>query len=443
MSFTINEIIEATHATVILANEDEDNLTVSTDTRTIGRDMLYLPLKGENFNGFDFIQNALDAGAAGYFTENPNDVNLDADIILLVKNTKTAYLELAEYYRKKVNPITVLITGSSGKTTVKEMMASVFEVKYKTHKTKLNHNNEIGLCQTLLSMPEDTKALIAEGGMRGLGEIELISKYTKPDRAVITNVGTAHIGRLGSVENIAKAKCEIVKFLNDRGVLIAPDNDLIKQFNTFKGKNIYIDFNNISIEKTEENGSEFVYKDHRYFISQEGEHNVQNAALVIETALSAGMTEDEIAEGLKNFKSIDKRWETEKIGSFEIINDCYNSNPDSVKAAIKTFLNGKNGKKIVVLGDMGELGDDAVKYHIETGKYLEQFDFDCLLTFGELSENMNPQNKLVKHFDDKQKLAEYIVQNYRDGAKILFKASRSMKFEEIIEEMKKYADIVK
>ncbi|MBQ2645645.1 UDP-N-acetylmuramoyl-tripeptide--D-alanyl-D-alanine ligase [bacterium] len=435
MQFTLEELIEATNAKVILANEDEDNLTVSTDTRTIGKNMIYLPLKGEKFNGFDFIQEALDAGAAGYFTENADDINLKSDIILLVENTKTAYLQIAEYYRKKINPITILITGSSGKTTVKEMMASVIGVKHKIHKTKLNHNNEIGLCQTLLSMPENTEVLIAEGGMRGLGEIELISKYTKPDRAIITNVGTAHIGRLGSVENIAKAKCEIVKFLDKQGILIAPNDSLIKEFNSFKGQNNYVNFDNINIVNASDKGSEFIYKNNIYAIPNEGEHNIQNACLVIETALSIGMTPQEIAEGLKNFKPIDKRWELQKIGNFEIINDCYNSNPDSVKAAIKSFLTLYEGKKIIILGDMGELGENSIKYHIETGNFLNQFDFECLLTLGELSNNIKPKDKKVIHFKSKKEIAEYIIKKYSNGAKILIKASRSMKFEEIIQEI--------
>lgn len=436
MRLTIDEIIEATNAQPIMASEDEEDFAISTDTRTIGQGMLYLPLKGEKFNGFDFIDKALEAGASGYFTENADDVNLNADVILLVKNTKTAYLQIAEYYKKKVNPKTILITGSSGKTTVKEMMSAVTSVKFKTHKTKLNHNNEIGLCQTLISMPEDTQVLVAEGGMRGLGEIELISKHTKPDRAIITNVGTAHIGRLGSVENIAKAKCEIVKYLKKDGALIAPENKLIRQFNDFSGKSVYVDFKNIKILDANENGSKFMYGGVEYFLPQEGEHNVQNACLVIETALSLGMTPDEIAEGLKNFKSIDNRWQIEEVGNFKIINDCYNSNPESVKAAIKTFLSLYEGKKILVLGDMGELGESAVKYHVETGEYLNNFDFDCLLTCGELSKNINPQKGNTVHFEDKKSLAKYMADNFKEPTSVLLKASRSMKFEEIIEEIK-------
>ena len=436
MRLTIDEIIEATNAQPIMASEDEEDFAISTDTRTIGQGMLYLPLKGEKFNGFDFIDKALEAGASGYFTENVDDVNLNADVILLVENTKTAYLQIAEYYKKKVNPKTILITGSSGKTTVKEMMSAVVSVKFKTHKTKLNHNNEIGLCQTLTSMPDDTQVLVAEGGMRGLGEIELISKHTKPDRAIITNVGTAHIGRLGSVENIAKAKCEIVKYLKKDGALIAPENKLIRQFNDFSGKSVYVDFKNIKILDANENGSKFMYGGAEYFLPQEGEHNVQNACLVIETALSLGMTPDEIAEGLKNFKSIDNRWQIEEVGNFKIINDCYNSNPESVKAAIKTFLSLYEGKKILVLGDMGELGENAVKYHVETGEYLNSFDFDGLLTCGELSKNINPQKGNTVHFEDKKSLAKYMADNFKEPTSVLLKASRSMKFEEIIEEIK-------
>lgn len=437
MRFTIEELIEATGANLIVASDGEDDFEISTDTRTIGSGMLYLPLKGENFNGFDFIQNALDAGASGCFIEDLKDVNPDADFILQVKNTKEAYLKIAEFYRDKVNPKVIMITGSSGKTTVKEMMSAVMSVKFKTHKTKLNHNNEIGLCQTFLSMSDDTEVLIAEGGMRGLGEIELLSKHTKPDRAVITNVGTAHIGRLGSVENIAKAKCEIVKYLKKDGLFVAPENPLIRQFNTFAGKSCYVDFSTIEIKKADTTGSEFVYGGNEYFLPQEGEHNVQNACLVIETALSLGMTPDENAEGLKNFKSIDKRWELQKIGNINIINDCYNANPDSVKAAIKTFLGLYEGKKILVLGDMGELGEDEVKYHVEIGEFLNNFDFDGLLTCGNLAFNINPNKRGCVHFQDKKSIAQYIYRKFKDGAYVLLKASRSMKFEEIIEEIKK------
>ena len=435
MGFTLQELIKATGAKIIAASEDVDLFTVSTDTRQIGTEMIYLPLKGENFNGFDFIQDALDKGAEGYFTDDINNIYPDADIILYVPDTKQAYLEIAGYYRNKISPKVIMITGSSGKTTVKEMMASVCEQKFITHKTKLNHNNEIGLCQTLLSMPENTEVLVAEGGMRGLGEIELLSKHTKPDIAVITNVGTAHIGRLGSVDNIAKAKCEIVKYLNKEGILIAPDSDLIKKYNDFSGKTEYINFSDIKIEKITPEKTDFVYKNENYIIPQSGEHNAQNASLVIEAAKNLGMTKDEIQKGLLNYKSVGNRWQSVQIGKFNIINDCYNANPESVKAAVKTFAEMTKSPKIIVLGDMGELGNNEIFYHEKIGQYLNGLNFDYLVTFGTLAANIRTTNIPCKNFNDKKELSKFIKENFENGANLLLKASRSMKFEEIMKEL--------
>lgn len=435
MGFTLQELINATNAKAIAASDDIDLLTVSTDTRQIGIDMIYLPLKGETFNGADFIQDALNKGAEGYFTDDINNIYPDADIILFVPDTKKAYLQIAEYYKNKISPKVIMITGSSGKTTVKEMMASVCEQKFITHKTKLNHNNEIGLCQTFLSMPENTEVLIAEGGMRGLGEIELLSKYTKPDIAIITNVGTAHIGRLGSVENIAKAKCEIVKYLNKDGILIAPNSDLIRQFNDFSGRTEYVDFSDIKITKITNENTEFLYKNECFEIPQSGEHNAQNASLVIEAAYELKMSKDEIQKGLSNYKSVGNRWQSVEIGNFNIINDCYNANPDSVKAAIKTFVEITNPPKVIILGDMGELGDKEVLYHKQIGEYLDNYTFDYLITFGNLASHICTEKVPYKNFNNKKELAKFLNKNFSNGTNVLLKASRSMKFEEILKEL--------
>ncbi len=435
MGFTLKELIDATGAKVIAATDDVGLLEVSTDTRQIGTDMIYLPLKGETFDGADFIQAALDKGAEGYFTDDINNIYPDAEIILCVPDTKTAYLQIAEYYRNKISPKVIMITGSSGKTTVKEMMASVCEAKFVTHKTKLNHNNEIGLCQTFLSMPENTEVLVAEGGMRGLGEIELLSKYTKPDIAIITNVGTAHIGRLGSAENIAKAKCEIVKYLNKDGVLIAPNSDLIKKFNDFSGRTEYVDFSEIKITNQSDENTEFVFKGEEYSIPQSGEHNVQNASLVIEAAYELKMTKDEIQRGLTEYKSVGNRWQSIKIGKFRIINDCYNANPDSVRAAVKTFAETASSPKVIVLGNMGELGDNEVLYHRQIGEFIDNYKIDYLLTLGDLASNIRTENIPCKNFRDKKELAEFLKEIFADGADVLLKASRSMKFEEILKEL--------
>ena len=217
----IKELIEATNAKVIKPIDENSDVNISTDTRTIKNGDFYIPLKGASFDGEKFIQQALDKGAVGAFCTQEGG-NLQVD------NTLTAYLQLANYRRRKMNFEVVAITGSSGKTTTKELVASVLSEKFKTFKTPLNHNNEIGFCQTIFEAPDDTEVLVLEMGMRGLGEIELLSKYSEPDITIISNVGTAHIGRLGSRENIAKAKCEIVKF--QRGnIFIAHDDELIKK----------------------------------------------------------------------------------------------------------------------------------------------------------------------------------------------------------------------
>lgn len=439
MKLDFGEILKATNAEVI-KNENSNNLfEFSTDTRTIKAGEIYIPLKGESFDGSNFIEKAIDSGAKGYFTSDKTKIYNKAAFILYVEDTKEAYLQLANFYKNKIKPYTIAITGSSGKTTVKEMMYSVFKNAGNTVKSVLNHNNEIGLCQTLSSLENDTKYLIVEMGMRGLGEIELLSKYAQPDIAVIVNVGSAHIGRLGSLLNIAKAKFEITKYLNPKGILISHKNELIEQINDKTHQTVYfsLEDKNLEIKEMTSKSCRFEYKNQEYKLNVGGEHNIQNALSVIEAGLFAGLTSDIIAKGLEEFAPIEKRWDIKEVKGFKIINDSYNSNPESVKAALKTFLLYTEAPKSVVLGDMGELGLNEEEYHSETGKFLEQFECDYVLTIGELAKHINPINKKTFHFDNKKDLVDFIKKNLPKGSNILLKASRFMKFEEIIEELDK------
>lgn len=438
MNLTVEEIIRATGAKVFGDVDTSLTLGISTDSRNVKKGQIYLPLKGEKFDGHDFISDALKNGSNGYFThDKPLQGNAFA---LQVEDTKEAYLEIARFYKRKVNPITIAITGSSGKTTTKEMMFHVASEKFKTHKSILNHNNEVGLCQTLTSMSSDTQVLIVEMGMRGSGEIELLSEFAEPDIALLTNVGPAHIGRLGSLTNIAAAKLEITKYLHKEGTLIARDDKIIKKLNKFEGKTIYFGLNdeNLKIIDLKPTGSSFEYKKQLYKVNLEGEHNIENALGVIEVGLKLGMPSDAIAKGLEKFKPIEKRWEVEEINGLKIINDSYNANPDSVKAALKTFLSLYDNPKVVVLGDMGELGNDEKKYHKEIGGFLNDYEYDYLIVVGDLARSIKPKNQgKRKHFESNSGAAQYIAKNIKKGSNILLKASRSMKFEEIIEELKK------
>lgn len=433
MRFTVEEIKAATNADV--SKNIEGSFEISTDTRTIKSGDLYLPLKGANFDGENFCDKAIDAGAVGCFYTK----NAPCDFALKVGNTLDAYLAIANFARKKYNPKVVGVTGSSGKTTTKEMIYSVVSEKFKTHKTFSNHNNEIGFCQTVLSMPEDTEVLIVEMGMRGLGEIELITKYAQPDFAVITNAGSAHIGRLGSLDNIAKAKCEITSALKD--TLIANENPRIRKFADFDGEKVFYSINDVEILEKRSGYSKFVYKDKEYELNVEGDYNIENSLSAIEVGYKLGMSYEEIRRGLFAYRPIEKRWETEVVKGLNIINDSYNANPESMKASVSTFLE-LYEKPVVILGNMGELGENEVEFHREVGRYLgSKFENGLFMTVGDLAryigEELEQAGASVKYFDNNIETSRYILDNLHAGSTIFLKASRSMKFEEIIETLKR------
>ncbi len=416
----IREIIEATGAKVLKEINEDLDVRISTDTRTIQEGDFYLPLKGASFDGEKFINQALEKGAVGAFCTKEGGT-------LQVENTLDAYLQLANYRRKKLNFTVVAITGSSGKTTTKELVASTLASKFKTFKTPLNHNNEIGFCQTIFETPDDTEVLVLEMGMRGLGEIELLSKYAEPDITIISNVGTAHIGRLGSRENIAKAKCEIVK--HQRGnIFIAHNDDLIKNTVEFDGEKIFYSINDVKILEKGVHYSKFEYHNNIYELNVGGDYNIENALSAINCGEKLGLNLNETQSGLKNYKPIEKRWESVNAGGYEIINDSYNANPESMRAFIDTIFELYKNYAIV-LGDMGELGENEIKYHKELGDYIQSKGITTVLTVGELSKNIAN----AKHFDTVEEVSEYIKNNISKDTKIFLKASRSMKFERIIE----------
>jgi len=464
----LSEIIKATGAKVFGNYDGDLEVRISTDTRTIQKGDIYLPLKGASFDGEKFIEQAFEKGAIGAFctyqtnlrplrereeflsehSELRNSGEGFSSIYLQVPDTLIAYLQLANFRRNKLNLKVVAITGSSGKTTTKEIVASTLESKYKVFKTPLNHNNEVGLCQTIFATPDDTEVLVLEMGMRGLGEIELLSKYAEPDITIVSNVGTAHIGRLGSRENIAKAKCEIVKY--QRGnTFIAYDDELIKNTVDFNGEKIFFSIKEVNvIERGGKSGlvdsnsacpliekgvnySKFEYKNNIYELNVGGDFNIENALAAINTGIKLGLTVEEIQEGLKNYKPIEKRWEGVNVNGFEIINDSYNANPESMRAFVDTIFN-LYDDYVLILGDMGELGENEVQYHKELGEYIFQKNSKAkVLTIGNLSKNIAEPN-----FATIEDAVEYIKNNIQKSTKIFLKASRSMKFERIIELLK-------
>lgn len=439
MMFKKDDLITATGAKILKDNGFDTDFNISTDTRTISNKDIYLPLKGETFDGEKFIDKALGNGAKAYFTTS--DLVLDdADFVLKVPDTKDAYMKIAQFYLRRVNPVKIGITGSAGKTTTKEMVYSVLNYKFKTHKTFSNHNNEIGFCQTVLSMPDDTQMLIVEMGMRGLGEIDYITKYLEPDYAIVTNCGSAHVGRLGSLDNIAIAKCEIANGLKQGGMFISLNQDIIKKHLKFNGEKIFYSMKDVEVLERKPSYSKFIYKGNICELNVEGDYNIENSLSAINVGLKTGMTPEEIARGLKTYHPIEKRWEVEDIKGYRFINDSYNANPESMKASVRAFIE-LYPNPVVVLGDMGELGEDERKYHAQVGEYLSAINkYVKYILVGKLARYIGKPLETagfeVEYFDNNEQAALYIVENLDKSNTIFLKASRAMKFEEILEKIK-------
>ena len=442
MQFSLKEIIQALDCEILHKKTDIDEdilFNISTDTRKINKGDVYLPLRGENFDGHNFIDKAIELGARGYFTQDKFKINKEADFVVYIKNSLVAYLELAKYIRNKINPFVIAITGSCGKTTTKEMLFSVFSTEFKTHKTALNHNNEIGLCETMFNMPLDCEVCIVEMGMRNLGEIELLSNYSNPDIGIISNIGSAHVERLGTLKNIAVAKCEIVSNLKKDGVFIGVDCPQVRDNLNYCGKKIFTKFDEAKNVKISIDETKFDYKGENWEITQPGEYNVSNAMLVIEAAMCKGIKPENIKKGLLNYKPIEKRWEKTKIKDITFINDSYNANPESMNAVLKTFLSIYPKPIVLVLGDMGELGKDEIMYHKQIGEFLSKYSGIKLLTVGTLARHIARNTTLDSvEFENNKDCADYIIKNAPKCSTILLKASRAMKFEQIIEMVENY-----
>ena len=275
-------------------------------------------------------------------------------------------------------------------------------------------------------------------GMRNLGEIELLSNYSNPDIGIISNIGSAHVERLGTLKNIAIAKCEIVKNLKKDGLFIGAKSDRLEQTLDFDGKKILTSFEDAKNIKISIDSTSFEYKNEIYEITQPGEYNVSNAILVIEAALSQNVSIENIKKGLISYKPIEKRWEKSVIKDLTFINDSYNANPESMNAVLKTFLEIYPKPITLVLGDMGELGKDEIMYHKQVGEFLSKYSDIKLLTVGVLARHIARNCTLDSiEFENNEQCAKYIVENIEKNSTILLKASRSMKFEQIIEMVEK------
>ncbi|KKI92214.1 UDP-N-acetylmuramoyl-tripeptide--D-alanyl-D-alanine ligase [Bacillus sp. SA1-12] len=423
---------------------------VTTDSRQVKTGNLFFPLAGETFNGHKFVEKAIENGAAAVVWDEKESNPPENIPVIFVDDTLKALQDLAEAYLQQVKPKVVGITGSNGKTTTKDMVSSVLETTYKVHKTKGNFNNHIGLPLTVLSMAEDTEIAVLEMGMSGKGEIELLSKIAKPDVALITNIGEAHLMDLGSREGIAEAKLEIVQGLKQDGLLIYHgDEPLLEErvpslsiSSVTFGEGPKNDYFPTSIIQ-QVNGTSFKIKDTEFFIPVLGKHNVSNALATYAAARFFEVKEKDIIEGFKAIKITGMRLElVESKNGVSIINDAYNASPTSMLAAIR-LLNDLTGfnQKFVVLGDMLELGENEMEFHRQVGASLKKEEISHLFTFGKLGieiangAKQNLPEECIHPFEDKQALITQLKSMVNKNDVVLVKASRGMRLEEVVNEL--------
>ena len=427
---------------------------IVTDSRKITEGALFIALKGETFNGEDFAAEAINKGAAGVIvsTECPKEKLPATGLVLKVPDTLAAYQSFARLWREKFNIPVVAITGSNGKTTTKDLTAAALSRLGAIQKTSKNYNNEIGVPLTLLGLNESHKAAVVEIGMRGLHQIDALAEVVKPTIGIVINVTETHIELLGSIENIALAKSEMVTSIKRGGLVILNADDpnvLAMKDKAAEGVKVLTfgidheaDLQAFDIE-TDSTTTTFKVRgiaDYTFKINLLGKHNVLNALAAICAALESGLSCENIQAGLNELETTAMRFQVINRDGLTIINDAYNAAPASMRASIKTTADLAKGRKIAVLGDMLELGDISENAHREVGREVANADFDFLITLGTLARfiadgarGAGLNSERVLSFDTHEDATEALKGIIQPGDTILFKASRGMKLERVIE----------
>ena len=435
----INDILSIIDGILVSgSNTSLDNFSINS--KEINKDDIFVGIKSEKIDGSKFYIDALKKGAKGaIITKGFYTESIDDKFIIEVEDTTKAIQKIAEYKRSKLDIPVIGITGSVGKTSTKDMISSVIETKYTVCKTKGNLNNHLGVPLTILSLKNE-EVLVVEMGMNHLGEISVLSKIAKPTIGVITNVGTAHIGNLGSRENILKAKLEILDGIDNGKLIINNDNDMLHNWYLNNKDNVItIGINNDSDYKAEnvsyKESTTFNYNDEEIIVNVGGEAFVYNALMGIAVGTLLDIDINDIKKGISNLKLTNNRLEVIEKNGYRIINDCYNANFDSMKEGIQN-LSKYDGRKIAVLGDMLELGDYSEELHRNVGKVVNDNNIDILITVGEEAKYIDAEATVEKyHFDNNEDAIKYIKTIINKGDNVLVKASNGMKFIEIVKSL--------
>lgn len=449
-AITVGELLQAVKGKLLgQADLSRTISQVDTDSRDIHPGSLFIPLVGERFDGHAYLDSALEKGAAGCLTARPGTACREDRFYIQVEDTERALGDLARWYKSRFPIPAIGVTGSVGKTTAKDMIAAVLGVKYKVLKTEGNFNNNIGLPLTLLRLDSTYQAAVLEMGMDKFGEIDYLSGIVQPDIGVITNIGDAHIEKLGSRENIFKAKCELIPNIKAGGLLILNADDAM--LSTLRGKTpveaVFCGKSQEAEYRAQVTGGDGVSHIHCHLTTPRmdrevkipalGEHMIYPTLIAAAVGERLGLTPDEIEKGLAHFVPTRMRMNLIQRGeNITILDDTYNANPQSVRAAIQVLSDSHSAWKAAVLGDMFELGPYSPALHMEVGEYLGKRHIHCLVAVGDEARHIADGARKsgveqVYYCRTKGEAEKVLPEIVRPDSTILVKASRGMKLEEL------------
>jgi len=443
----IEDIVDCTRGTLISGDPRQGCRAsdFSTDSRTITEGQIFVAIKGPHFDGHTYSKDAFRKGARGAVVSRAIDRSLAAKLaVIQVRDTLKAYGDIAAYHRSHFNIPVVAVTGSNGKTMVKEMIASILSAKYRVLKNAGTENNHVGVPRTILKLDASHEMIVLEMGMNHLGEIAALGRIARPDIAVITNIGPSHLEFLGSLRNIFKAKRELLRCLSNDGTAVLNGDDPFLA--TVRQKDIPIvtfgfsqgcHFRATKVSYSNTSVRFCVKRDHVFELRLPGRHSVYNALAAIAACSRFGLSLEAMRAALRGFTQPPMRLAVTAIGGVTVINDSYNSNPLSMRCAIEVLRDYRSkGRKIVVAGDMAELGRRGKWFHRDIGSFIARSKIDFLLTMGELSREICLEAKRsgmdkdrVYHCRDHREVARVLRGVAKSGDVVLLKGSRSMKME--------------
>lgn len=458
-SLSVRELQKAVGGELLggFADLDRKVSAVTTDSRKVPEGALFVPLAGERADGHDYLEAAMDGGAAGALVSRAPDAFQKGHFYIRVVDTRAALGKLAAYYRSRFDLPVAGVTGSVGKTTTKDMIASVLSERFHVCKTEGNFNNDLGVPLTLLRLSREDEAAVVEMGMNHAGEIRNLARMVRPTLGAITNIGDAHIEFLGSRENILRAKCEMFEFLAPEGAaLLNGDDPLLR---TLKGrlnrKVVWCgtaEDADVRVSEIESRGTEEIscrvdspFYSGSLTIPAPGRHMIYSAAMAVAAGGLLGLSGEELRRGVAAFRPTGMRMNVLKLtGRVTVLDDCYNANPQSMAAAVEVLSRSERAHKIAVLGDMGELGELGPQAHYELGRKLGEAGIETAVAVGGLARHIRDGARdagvpRVLYFETKEEAHPALAELLSDDCAILVKASHSMHFEELVSFLKEAA----